>query len=179
MAKSIVFLDQSTAKVGYAIFKKNKLVDYGILTLTKANKGTDNNAHAERRQYLITQLKDFINKHDIDTVVYEGIWQSNTSKNNVDTFKKLAKVQASIEDFSFKDKLKFVEFSVNEWRSYLPLGLKGKGHPTREAIKKAVVAYIDKQYPKLIDEKEDTKEAIAMGLAWIKREESMIGEEEW
>lgn len=161
---TILFIDQSTNIIGIALFRNGKLYKHFNYKLSDRNSGTDNDAHTERRAYLLEILDELTKKYKIKHIVYEGVFATP----NIDTYKKLCKTQATIENFAMINKIPFEEFPITEWRSYLPLKCKSK---KRKDVKEAVINYFDSVYPKLKNEIEDVKEATSMGDAWIKKME--------
>lgn len=168
---SVLFLDQSTDKIGYSIFTKAKLKDFGYLKLSKANPEKDYYAHTDRREYLIQKVTEIVGKYNIGMIVYEGVFYDN----NADTHKKLSKVQGTLEDLSLQLNIPYEEFPVTEWRSYIQLNSKSN---RRGDVKKAAHLYIEKLYPKTSelprDVQEDVRESICMGLAWINKQNKFM-----
>ena len=166
-----LFIDQSTKLTGWSIFKNNKLLTHGHLDSSKANSGKDINAHAERRKYLVEKLCELILEYNVTHIVYEDIF----STPNANTFKLLAKVQGSIEDLSLREKITFEPLLATSWRSYLPLIWEKKGRHDRKETKSVVTSYFKSIFPNLADSTtEDEKEAILIGIAYIKNKEKTI-----
>jgi len=163
---TVLFTDQSTDICGYSIFRNGKLFDYDSIILSEYYSGKDTISHAKRRMEFVKFIAKLIKKHDINLIVYEDIFHSP----NPETVKKLTKIEASLEDLATIKNIPFEEYKASSWRSELPLKFTSK-RPKREEIKKAVCEFIDATYPELKDEIEDVKEAVAIGLAWIKKQE--------
>jgi Holliday junction resolvasome RuvABC endonuclease subunit len=157
----ILSLDQSTSISGFAILDHNaKLINYGTWNKTKVGDKSDL-GHTEKRVSLKKDLQKILNDYpDIIQVVCEG-----TYKNNTQTYKKLCKIEGTIQDFCYEIKMPCFSFeNAGEWRKLLPTKITGK----REEVKEKTKIYILSQYPELPDDLEqDIYDAIGIGLGYL------------
>ena len=75
-------LDQSSHATGWAIFRDEKLIEYGVINLEEGDVGT-------RLVELKNKIMNLITKYNVNFVAFEDIQLQN---NNVVTFKVLAEV---------------------------------------------------------------------------------------
>ena len=143
----VLALDQA-AKCGYAVFINGKLMDHGLIDLSKL----DNNI--KLRAILKERITNLIIQHNIDTLLYENIYAANRKTYNV-----LAKLQGTIQDLANQYGIHSEEVSSRHWRNVL---IDGK------ASKEDVRQFLLKKYKKLPgDLDENTSDAIAIGLSWV------------
>lgn len=169
----ILAIDQATAENGYAaldIFTED-LIEYGFWDNSKIG-DTQDLGHTTKRANTKKQIELLIKKYPnkIIIVACEGVFYNYK---NPDAFKKLSKVQGSIQDLCYELEIPCHAFDAGTWHSYL--GIKGN----RDAIKKATKEYVLKKYPQLeTDMKQDVYDAIAIGLGWIEmnRQKNIIKE---
>lgn len=155
---NLLALDQATVTSGWSVFKDGKLFDYGKFTATQNDIG-------DRLHYIRNQVKDLINKYEINEVVFEDIQLQNNVVNNVDTFKKLAEVFGIIYELCVDLKLSNSAILASSWKS--TLGIKGKDRATQK--KNAQQWVMDTYGVKVI---QDTADSICIGAAYLKRQES-------
>ena len=75
-------LDQSSHATGWAIFRDEQLIEYGVINLEEGDVGT-------RLVELKNKIMNLITKYNVNFVAFEDIQLQN---NNVVTFKVLAEV---------------------------------------------------------------------------------------
>lgn len=150
----ILSLDQALKTSGWAIFENNKLLKYGTFTIA-ANKPIE-----QRLQEIISKLNDLIVGYSIKEVVFEDIQKQA----NLETYKKLAFVQAAIMIWCYNNNLKFTISAPSHWRSVLKSAHNGFGfgHARTEQKNKAIEfckTYLD------VDVLSDEADAICLGKA--------------
>lgn len=160
---TLLALDQATKITGWAIFKDNKLTDYG-----KFDAGQYDDM-GDRLYYIRKQLVELINKYDVDEVVFEDIQFQNNVTNNVDTFKKLAEVFGVVYELCVELKLPHTSVLASVWKS--TLGIKGKD---RTAQKRAAQQWVVDTYG--IKPTQDEADAIAIGAHHLKKNQNY---QEW
>ena len=151
----ILSLDQAAVTTGWALFENNKLISKGSFTIKKT-------LPIEVRLWQIQQsLLDVIyknlNDRNPDIIVFEGIQQQS----NVETFRKLAMVQAAILLLCYDLGIKYVIYSPSEWRA-----INGGGYGRkREEQKNAAIIKAKEWYQ--VDVDSDIADAINIGHAYL------------
>ena len=151
----ILSLDQAAVTTGWALFENNKLINKGSFTIKKT-------LPIEVRLWQIQQsLLDVIyknlNDRNPDIIVFEGIQQQS----NVETFRKLAMVQAAILLLCYDLSIKYVIYSPSEWRA-----INGGGYGRkREEQKNAAIIKAKEWYQ--VDVDSDIADAINIGHAYL------------
>lgn len=151
----ILSLDQAAVTTGWALFENNKLIDKGSFTIKKT-------LPIEVRLWQIQQsLLDIIyknlNDRNPDIIVFEGIQQQS----NVETFRKLAMVQAAILLLCYDLGINYVVYSPSEWRA-----INGGGYGRkREEQKNAAIIKAKEWYQVEVDS--DIADAINIGHAYL------------
>ena len=128
----VLALDQSSRITGYSYFEDNKLVQSGIIKLTSNDVGA-------RLVQLRNTILDYINKWNIDYVIYEDIQLQGSSINNVETFKVLAEVIGVLEELLNEIEMKHEAVLSTVWKS--AVGVKGRyrADQKKNADRKSVV----------------------------------------
>lgn len=151
----VLSLDQAAVTTGWALFDNNKLINKGSFTIKKT-------LPIEVRLWQIQQsLLDVIyknlNDRNPDIIVFEGIQQQS----NVETFRKLAMVQAAILLLCYDLGIKYIVYSPSEWRA-----INGGGYGRkREEQKNAAVIKAKEWYQVEVDS--DIADAINIGHAYL------------
>ena len=151
----VLSLDQAAVTTGWALFENNKLINKGSFTIKKT-------LPIEVRLWQIQQsLLDVIyknlNDHNPDIIVFEGIQQQS----NVETFRKLAMVQAAILLLCYDLGIKYIIYSPSEWRA-----INGGGYGRkREEQKNAAIVKAKEWYQ--VDVDSDIADAINIGHAYL------------
>lgn len=119
---SFLFLDQATNITGWSIFHQPfKLFKYGLIDLSYLPKYTDED-QTEKRYQLVNQVRELIYHHKINMISTEGVYGG---RQNLDTFKKLAQTQSSLQDWSRRNGTVCYSWkNAGEWRAIL--GIKSK-----------------------------------------------------
>ena len=151
----VLSLDQAAVTTGWALFENNKLINKGSFTIKKT-------LPIEVRLWQIQQsLLDVIyknlNDRNPDIIVFEGIQQQS----NVETFRKLAMVQAAILLLCYDLGIKYIIYSPSEWRA-----INGGGYGRkREEQKNAAIIKAKEWYQ--VDVDSDIADAINIGHAYL------------
>ena len=151
----VLSLDQAAVTTGWALFENNKLINKGSFTIKKT-------LPIEVRLWQIQQsLLDVIyknlNDRNPDIIVFEGIQQQS----NVETFRKLAMVQAAILLLCYDLGIKYIVYSPSEWRA-----INGGGYGRkREEQKNAAIIKAKEWYQVEVDS--DIADAINIGHAYL------------
>lgn len=143
----ILGIDQSTNKVGCAIFDGDKLEKYWLIDLEKLIKKDDrfeNKDYLERIALLKETVLKTVEEERIDCVVLEDIVMTSfggkSTQVQCDTFKKLAKSLGCLEISMIDSGLYFATTPANVWRKGLGLGKK------RDEIKANTIKYVNKKF---------------------------------
>ena len=120
---TILALDQSSRISGFAVFKENKLFEFGQINLSEYNIG-------ERLVFLRKWVQDLIVKYGVEEVYLEDIQLQNNVMNNVQTFKTLAQVIGVITEVLEEMGIKYTLILSTVWKS--TLGIKGKNRPEQK-----------------------------------------------
>ena len=152
----LISFDQALGTTGYSIFENGRLVYY--------NKFTTSNGETAIR---LREFKDFINKlfdeYEPNKVCFEEIQLQNNLYNNVETFKKLAYVQAILMEALEERGIPFEIISSNTWKSFC--NIKGR---TRAEQKKNAQLFVEENYKiKVI---QDIADSICLGQCALNRE---------
>lgn len=154
----ILALDQSSRVTGWAVFEDNKLIAQGNFTMSQEDFG--------ERLYAIRQkIISLINQYNINELVFEDIQLQSNVLNNVDTFKKLAEVYGIVYELGIELKLPTTSLHPTSWKS--AVGVKGR---TRPEQKKAAQTHVQAVYGLKVGE--DTSDAICIGEAYLKRDDT-------
>lgn len=160
---NILALDQSSRITGYSVFSGDKLITYGKFNAEKA--GAD---IGKRLGYICKQIKDLMEKYDIEEVVLEDIQMQNNVVNNVKTFKVLAQVQGAIIKMLSELQIPHSLILASTWKSQL--GIKGRA---RAEQKKNAQEWVVKEYE--VKPTQDECDSICLGNCYIKQTECAWG----
>lgn len=168
----ILGIDNSTNKVGWAIFDDGKLINYGLIELEKLIKDKDdylNKDYLERIALMKDILFDMIKEHDIQVVGFEDIVMTSfggkSNNNQVAVFKKLAKALGVYEVSLIKSQMLFDTIPAGVWRTGKGFGKK------RDEIKANTITWVNKEFgldlkeynPKSSLNDDDIADAIGIG----------------
>ena len=146
---NLLALDQASITSGYAIFKNQKLVEWGKFTFNDESVG-------ERLVKIRNKVNELINDFEITEVAFEDIQLQTGTNNNVQTFKVLAEVYGVILELVHAKKIKYSIISSNSWKSSLRI----KGRARAEQKRNAQQFVLDKYNIKAV---QDTCDAICIG----------------
>lgn len=150
-------LDQASRTTGWAIYDNKTLIASGHFSIS-ANKIIQ-----DRLKSFVTYLIDLIEKYHPEKIYYEGIqYQSN-----IETYKKLAYIQAMIIYFS--SDIPIVELSPSHWRSVIKDKHGIKFGRSRIEQKQKAQEFVKDFFNK--DVTEDEADAICLGYAGVLEDE--------
>lgn len=150
----LLALDQASRVTGVAIFDDDKLIKYGTFEIKS------NQKLGKRLTQFLKNLDKLYAAYHFDAVAYEDI---QLQMGNVETYKKLAYIQAMILFWCEKNEKKLYCLSPSHWRKVLkekygmPWGRK------RAEQKQTAIDFIQEHYKKEVDS--DTADAICIGCA--------------
>lgn len=150
----LLALDQASRVTGVAIFDDDKLIKYGTFEIKS------NQELGKRLTQFLKNLDKLYAAYHFDAVAYEDI---QLQMGNVETYKKLAYIQAMILFWCEKNEKKLYCLSPSHWRKVLkekygmPWGRK------RAEQKQTAIDFIQEHYKKEVDS--DTADAICIGCA--------------
>ena len=167
----ILALDQSTNKVGWAVFNNRKLELYGMIELEKEIKGNEkylNKDYLERIALMKETLYKMIKEHKIEVVGMEDVALvsfGGTSTNQVEVFKKLSKALGVYEIALIDKQIAFKTIGAGTWRVGKKFGRK------RDEIKANTIEWVNKEFglelkeydPKSKENDDDIADAIGIG----------------
>lgn len=166
---AIIAFDQSTTTVGYAIFEKNKLIQYGTFTPQQKKKADD-------RIYDISNfLKRVISTvPNIEIILLEDIQLQNSINgsqkyfsnqgNNIITFKTLAKLQGALINTCLDEGIEYEVIAPSHWKSVVKIKSKYRRDQKKEAME-----FVDSFFGE--NATEDEADAICIGYSYIKEKE--------
>lgn len=155
--KRIMSLDQSSRVTGWAIYDNKNLIAFGHFSIP-ANK-----IMQQRLRSFVTYLNDLIEKYHPEKIYYEGIqYQSN-----IETYKKLAYIQAMIIYFS--SSIPIMELAPSHWRSIIKDKHGIKFGRSRAEQKQKAQDFVKEFFNKEVTE--DEADAICLGLAGVLEDE--------
>lgn len=150
---TVLALDQASKTTGWAVFKDNKLYNYGKFTVDYPDTG-------KRLEEIRFQVITLLDQFEPDYVVFEDIQLQNNVGNNVQTFKVLAEVYGIISELLTYKKIPHSSVMSTTWKSTLHIS--GR---TRPEQKKSAQEYVIKKYGK--KPTQDECDAICIGEHYI------------
>lgn len=111
------------------------------------------------------KVQELINQYTIDKVILEDIQLQNNVPNNVQTYKALAEVQGVIIELLKELDIPYEIVLASSWKS--SLGIKGRN---RAEQKKNANEYVKKKLQLDKELKQDTADAICIGLHYINQQ---------
>ncbi len=153
-------LDQASRVTGWAIYDNKNLVAHGRFSIS-ANKTMQ-----ERLKSFVIYLIDLVDKYHPEKIYYEGIqYQSN-----IETYKKLAYIQAMIIYFS--NNIPIMELTPSHWRSIIKDKHGIKFGRSRAEQKQKAQDFVKEFFNKEVTE--DEADAICLGYAGVLEDEKNI-----
>lgn len=163
---TLLSLDLSTKRTGYAIFKDKKLLLHGYFSATSTDV-------INRIKKMTVEIKQLIQEYQPKKIIIEEVRPDDEKMGNLHTHKVLMWLQAAIEfmvhdDFSGTA----IEYIYpSEWRKECGIAT-GRGIK-RESLKAADIAFVAKTYQVTTDD--DQADAICIGHAAIQRTKISTG----
>lgn len=149
-------LDQALQTTGWALYEDDGLIEFGHFTIPSS--GT----LPQRLGKMWEKLEELTADREIDQIFYEDI----QSQQNVETFKKLAYVQATIVLWCFFRDKKCAALAPSHWRSILKEKYKVSFGRSRAEQKAAAQQFVREHFECVPTE--DEADAICLGLAGIR-----------
>lgn len=150
----LLALDQASRVTGVAIFDDDKLVKYGTFEIKS------NQELGKRLTQFLENLDKLYAAYHFDVIVYEDI---QLQMGNVETYKKLAYVQAMILFWCEKHEKNLYCLSPSHWRKILKDKYGMSWGRKRAEQKQTAINFIQEHYQKEVDS--DTADAICIGCA--------------
>lgn len=150
----LLALDQASRVTGVAIFDDDKLVKYGIFEIKS------NQELGKRLTQFLENLDKLYAAYHFDAVAYEDI---QLQMGNVETYKKLAYIQAMILFWCEKHEKNLYCLSPSHWRKVLKDKYGMSWGKKRAEQKQTAIDFIQEHYKKEVDS--DTADAICIGCA--------------
>lgn len=150
----LLALDQASRVTGVAIFDDDKLVKYGIFEIKS------NQELGKRLTQFLENLDKLYVAYHFDAVAYEDI---QLQMGNVETYRKLAYIQAMIIFWCEKHEKNLYCLSPSHWRKVLKDKYGMSWGRKRVEQKQTAIDFIQEHYEKEVDS--DTADAICIGCA--------------
>ena len=150
----LLALDQASRITGVAIFDDDKLVKYGTFEIKS------NQELGKRLTQFLENLDKLYAAYHFDAVAYEDI---QLQMGNVETYKKLAYIQAMILFWCEKHEKNLYCLSPSHWRKILKDKYGMSWGRKRAEQKQTAIDFIQEHYKKEVDS--DTADAICIGGA--------------
>lgn len=150
----LLALDQASRVTGVAIFDDDKLVKYGTFEIKS------NQELGKRLTQFLESLDKLCAAYHFDAVAYEDI---QLQMGNVETYKKLAYIQAMILFWCEKHEKNLYCLSPSHWRKILKDKYGMSWGRKRVEQKQTAIDFIQEHYKKEVDS--DTADAICIGCA--------------
>lgn len=150
----LLALDQASRVTGVAIFDDDKLIKYGTFEIKS------NQELGKRLTQFLENLDKLYAAYHFDAVAYEDI---QLQMGNVETYKKLAYIQAMILFWCEKYEKNLYCLSPSHWRKILKDKYGMSWGRKRAEQKQTAIDFIQEHYEKEVDS--DTADAICIGCA--------------
>lgn len=150
----LLALDQASRVTGVAIFDDDKLLKYGIFEIKS------NQELGKRLTQFLENLDKLYAAYHFDAVAYEDI---QLQMGNVETYKKLAYIQAMILFWCEKHEKNLYCLSPSHWRKVLKDKYGMSWGRKRAEQKQTAIDFIQEHYEKEVDS--DIADAICIGCA--------------
>ena len=149
--RRILSFDQSTRVTGWSLFDCDKYIDSGVIDRHKI---TDT---SERSKIMGLEICKLIDGFMPDLIVIEEVQQQS----NVDTVKKLARIQGMAIGFATAHKIDVKILEPSKWRS--KLGYKQGRGVERKELKQQSIDFVKNNFG--FEYSEDICEAISINVA--------------
>lgn len=150
----LLALDQASRVTGVAIFNDDKLVKYGTFEIKS------NQELGKRLTQFLKNLDKLYAAYHFDAIAYEDI---QLQMGNVETYRKLAYIQAMILFWCEKNEKNLYCLSPSHWRKVLKEKYGMSWGRKRVEQKQTAIDFIQEHYEKKVDS--DTADAICIGCA--------------
>lgn len=150
----LLALDQASRITGVAIFDNDKLIKYGTFEIKS------NQELGKRLTHFLENLDKLYAAYHFNAVAYEDI---QLQMGNVETYKKLAYIQAMILFWCEKHEKNLYCLSPSHWRKVLKDKYGMSWGRKRAEQKQTAIDFIQEHYKKEVDS--DTADAICIGCA--------------
>mgnify|MGYP002677550465 FL=1 len=150
----LLALDQASRVTGVAIFDDDKLIKYGTFEIKS------NQELGKRLTQFLENLDKLYAAYHFDAIAYEDI---QLQMGNVETYKKLAYIQAMILFWCEKHEKNLYCLSPSHWRKVLKDKYGMSWGRKRAEQKQTAIDFIQEHYEKKVDS--DTADAICIGCA--------------
>ena len=150
----LLALDQASRVTGVAIFDDDKLIKYGTFEIKS------NQELGKRLTQFLENLDKLYAAYHFDAVAYEDI---QLQMGNVETYKKLAYIQAMILFWCEKHEKNLYCLSPSHWRKILKDKYGMSWGRKRAEQKQTAIDFIQEHYKKEVDS--DTADGICIGCA--------------
>ena len=150
----LLALDQASRVTGVAIFDDDKLIKYGTFEIKS------NQELGKRLTQFLENLDKLYAAYHFDAIAYEDI---QLQMGNVETYKKLAYIQAMILFWCEKHEKNLYCLSPSHWRKVLKDKYGMSWGRKRAEQKQTAIDFIQEHYEKEVDS--DTADAICIGCA--------------
>lgn len=150
----LLALDQASRVTGVSIFDNDKLIKYGTFEIKS------NQELGKRLTQFLENLDKLYAAYHFDAVVYEDI---QLQMGNVETYRKLAYIQAMILFWCEKNEKNLYCLSPSHWRKVLKEKYGMSWGRKRAEQKQTAIDFIQEHYEKEVDS--DTADAICIGCA--------------
>lgn len=150
----LLALDQASRVTGVAIFDDDKLVKYGTFEIKS------NQELGKRLTQFLENLDKLYAVYHFDAIAYEDI---QLQMGNVETYRKLAYIQAMILFWCEKYEKNLYCLSPSHWRKILKDKYGMSWGRKRTEQKQTAINFIQEHYEKEVDS--DTADAICIGCA--------------
>lgn len=150
----LLALDQASRVTGVAIFDDDELVKYGTFEIKS------NQELGKRLTQFLENLDKLYAAYHFDAIAYEDI---QLQMGNVETYKKLAYIQAMILFWCEKHEKNLYCLSPSHWRKILKDKYGMSWGRKRTEQKQTAIDFIQEHYEKEVDS--DTADAICIGCA--------------
>lgn len=150
----LLALDQASRISGAAIFDDEKLIKYGTFEIKS------NQELGKRLTQFLENLDKLYAAYHFDAIAYEDI---QLQMGNVETYKKLAYIQAMIIFWCEKHEKNLYCLSPSHWRKVLKDKYGMSWGRKRAEQKQTAIDFIQEHYEKEVDS--DTADAICIGCA--------------
>lgn len=150
----LLALDQASRVTGVAIFDDDKLIKYGTFEIKS------NQELGKRLTQFLENLDRLYTAYHFDSIAYEDI---QLQMGNVETYRKLAYIQAMILFWCEKNEKNLYCLSPSHWRKVLKEKYGMSWGRKRVEQKQTAIDFIQEHYEKEVDS--DTADAICIGCA--------------